>query len=106
MKSKARKSLDKDRGFILWLFDGRCVRCGKPTNVIHEINPISHGNSALHWRNRVPLCDYPDHSDKVPCHKWAHEIGTDNSIPELQALRRKALIRKFNLIDTESDFGT
>lgn len=102
MKSKARKYLAKDRDFILWLFDGRCIRCGRPTNVIHEIIPISHGNSALHWRNRVPLCDYPDHNS---CHNWAHNVGTDNSIPELQELRRKAIIRKFNLLDTESEFG-
>lgn len=93
-KSKARELLDKDRDYILWLFDYRCVRCGKPTGVIHEIVPISHGNGTLHWKNRIPLC-YSIYENS--CHSWAHDIGTNTSIPILQGKRREFLIRKFVL---------
>lgn len=93
MKSKARQELDKDREFIFWLFDNKCIRCGRPTNIIHEIVPISHGKSSLHWKNRVPLCD----SEPMFCHTWAHGVGTNNSIPILQEKRKQFLIRKFEL---------
>ena len=96
MKSKAREILDKDREFILQLFGGRCIRCGIPTKVIHEIVPISHGKSSLNWKNRIPLC--------TQCHDWSHSVGTNNSITILQKKRRDYIIRKFNLkIDTESE---
>ena len=93
-KSKARVELDKDREFILWLFDSKCVKCGRPTNIIHEIVPISHGKGALHWTNRVPVC--------MVCHDWAHSVGTRTSIPILQDIRRKFIVRKFDLIDTDT----
>lgn len=89
-KSKARQELDKDRDFLLWLFDSQCLICGKPTNVLHEIIPISRGKSSLVWRNRVPLCDL----HHIP---WAHGIGTNNTIPILQEKRKEFLIRKFGL---------
>lgn len=88
-KSPARIALEKDREFILWLFDSRCVRCGLPTGVIHEVIPISHGKSSLVWRNRVPVC--------TACHEWAHAIGTNKSIPILQAKRKEYLVRRFEL---------
>lgn len=88
-RSKAREALEEDRDFILFLFRGKCLKCGKPTNIIHEIIPISHGNVALHWTNRVPLCD--NH------HNWAHDIGTNNSIPILQEMRWSYLIRNYDL---------
>ncbi len=88
-KSKAREYLDKDRELILWLFENRCIRCGKITNVIHEIIPISHGKSSLHWKNRVTLCQKD--------HAWSHDIGTNNSIPILQEKRKLFLIRRFGL---------
>jgi 5-methylcytosine-specific restriction endonuclease McrA len=89
-KSKAREYLDKDREFLLWLFDSKCLMCGTPTNVIHEIVPISSGRKALNWKNRVTLCHQK-------CHQWAHDIGTRNSIPILQEKRKEFLIRKFGL---------
>ena len=89
LKSKARQQLEKDRDFILWLFDGKCVKCGKPTNVIHEVVPISHGRSTLSIKNRVTLC--------VICHAWAHNIGTNNSIIILREKRKEFLIRRFDL---------
>lgn len=89
--SKAREQLAKDKKFILWLFDNRCVRCGRPTNVIHEIIPISHGKVALNWKNRVTLCQF--------CHSWAHDIGTNISIQVLQVKRREFITRKFLLND-------
>lgn len=89
-KSKAREYLDKDRDFILWLYDEKCILCGKPTKVIHEIIPISSGKKSLHIKNRVTLC-------QTPHHDWAHAIGTNNSIPILQEKRKEFLIRKFGL---------
>ncbi len=88
-KSKARLELDKDREIILWLFDNKCVKCGRNTNIIHEVIPISHGKVALHWKNRVTVCNV--------CHDWAHSVGTNNSIPILQEKRKEFLIRKFDL---------
>ena len=88
-KSKAREYLDKDRDFLLWLFDSKCLICGRETNVIHEVKPISHGKASLNWKNRVPLCPKD--------HAWAHDIGTNNSIPTLQEKRKEFLIRKFGL---------
>jgi 5-methylcytosine-specific restriction endonuclease McrA len=85
-KSKAREALDKDRNFILWLFDSKCVWCGAPTNIIHEIIPISHGKLSLLVKNRVPLC--------VRCHSLAHD-NTRKSIPILQDKRKEYLYRKF-----------
>jgi len=93
-KSKAREFLDKDRDFILWLFDNKCVRCGRPAWQIHEIIPISHGKEHLLPKNRVPLCYSLDGES---CHSWAHDIGTKNSIPILQTKRKEFLIRKFQL---------
>lgn len=93
-KSKAREYLDKDRDFLLWLFDGKCVKCGKPTNIIHEIKPISHGKASLNWKNRVTLCQ---NFEGTGCHDWAHSVGTRNSIPILQEKRKEFLIRKFGL---------
>ena len=95
-KSKARIRLDEDRNLIWFLFGNNCVKCGRPTAVIHEIIPISHGRSALHWTNRVPLCDYPYQN---PCHGWAHSVGTNNSIPVLQEIRENYLMKKFGTID-------
>jgi 5-methylcytosine-specific restriction endonuclease McrA len=86
-KSKARIQLERDRDFILWLFDEHCVRCGRPSNIIHEVIPISHGMMSLLPSNRVVLC--PN------CHTWAHDIGTNKSIPILQAKRHEYLVRKF-----------
>lgn len=92
-KSKNREYLDKDRELIFFLFDYRCLMCGKVTNVaIHEIIPISHGKRSLHWKNRVLLCNIH--------HEWAHGIGTNNSIPILQEKRKEFLIRKFGLNDS------
>ena len=96
MKSKARLKLDRGRELILWLFNRRCVRCGRPSTVIHEIVPISHGKSTLVIKNRVILCQNAD-GEKESCHDWAHRVGTNISIPILKELRKKFLIRRFGL---------
>ena len=88
-KSKAREYLDKDRDFIFWLYDSKCLLCGRVTNIIHEIIPISRGKRSLHPKNRIPLCQKD--------HDWAHSVGTNNSIPILQEKRKEFLIRKFGL---------
>jgi len=89
VKSKARQKLDRGRDLILWLFGERCVKCGRNSTTIHEIIPISHGKSTLVIKNRVILCQ--------ACHEWAHAVGTKKSIPILEELRKKYLIRKFGL---------
>lgn len=89
-KSKAREELDKDRDYILWLYDNQCIICGAHhTITIHEVIPVSHGKVALQINNRVTLCQKH--------HSWAHDIGTNNSIPILQQKRKEFLIRKFGL---------
>jgi len=85
-KSKLRIALEKDRDFILWLYDSRCIRCGMPSGMVHEIVPISHGRESLFWKNRVVICP--------SCHAWAHDIGTNKSIPILQEKRKEYLLRK------------
>jgi len=89
MASKLRELLRKDTKMILWLFDHRCIRCGRKTSTVHEIIPISHGVSSTNLKNRVPLCNV--------CHDWSHAVGTNNSITALQAKRQEFLIRKFLL---------
>jgi 5-methylcytosine-specific restriction endonuclease McrA len=88
MKSKARQELDKDRDEILNLFHFRCGVCGRPSNTIHEIIPLSHGVVARSKENRMVLCNI--------CHTWAHATGTNISIPILQAKREEYLTRYQN----------
>jgi 5-methylcytosine-specific restriction endonuclease McrA len=85
--SKQRQQLAVYRDMYLRIFDGRCVRCGKPTKTLHEIIPISHGAKSLAGKNRVPLC--------TQCHSWAHDVGTKISIPILQEERNEFLRRKW-----------
>ena len=70
---------------ILQIFDGRCIRCGRRTAVVHEIVPKSHGDEYLAADNRVTLCN--------SCHEWAHS-NTTTSIPILTERRRKVLQNK------------
>lgn len=84
------KLKDTTHDLILWLFDGRCVMCTRPTRTVHEIVPRSHGKMSMIIKNRVPLCN--------ECHhEWAHGKGTRNSIPILEQKRKEFLIRKFEL---------
>lgn len=85
-KGKARQELDKDRDFILWLFDSKCIWCGAPATTIHEIVPISHGKVALAMKNRVLLC--------LVCHDLAHS-NMRTTAPILQEKRKQFLVRKF-----------
>lgn len=78
-----REYLRKDHDLILKLFGGRCLVCGRPTNIVHEIVPISHGKKYLAIKNRCPLCLFH--------HDWAH-IATKTSIIELQELREKYIV--------------
>lgn len=90
--SKQRQQLAVYRDMYLRIFDGRCVRCGKPTKTLHEIIPISHGTKALAGKNRVPLCDFPNEDS---CHSWSHDVGTKISIPILQDARKEFLGEKW-----------
>jgi len=86
-KSKVRKELDKDRDFIFWIFDHKCIwDCGEYTEIIHEIFPISHGKKSSCIRNRIPLC--------MKHHILAH-ANMRISIPFLQEKRKQFLVRKF-----------
>ena len=101
MKSKARQELDKDRDEIFRIFGYKCILCGRPTKSIHEILPTSHGRVALSINNRVPLCDFPWENNH---HDWAHRVGTNVSIPILQAKREEYLTRYQNLVRTEQEY--
>lgn len=68
---------------IVKLFKGRCVRCQRPYNTIHECVPRSQGKAAMEEDNRVPICD--------KCHDWAHRVGTRVSAPILLKAREKRL---------------
>lgn len=85
-KSRARQQLALYHDLYLRIFEFRCIMCGKPTNVLHEIIPISHGKSSLVGKNRVPLC--------LEHHTWAHE-STKKSIPILVEKRKEFLRRKW-----------
>lgn len=73
-----REYLRKDHDLVLKLFDYRCIICGKKTNEVHEIVPISHGKKYLAIKNRVPVCRED--------HQWAHN-STKISIPIMQEKR-------------------
>jgi len=68
---------------IVKLFKGRCVRCQKPYDTIHECVPRSQGKVAMNFDNRVPIC--------AKCHDWAHRVGTKVSAPILLDAREKRL---------------
>ena len=87
--SKNREKLRISKGLVLWLFDFRCIICGKPSNEVHEIIPVSHGSRANLIKNRVVICR--NH------HTWAHNIGTNKSIIILREKRKEFLIRRFDL---------
>jgi 5-methylcytosine-specific restriction endonuclease McrA len=79
-----REYLRKDHDLVLKLFDYRCIVCGKKTNEVHEIIPISNGKKYLAIKNRVPMCRED--------HNIAHK-STKKSIPLLQEARRGFIIR-------------
>lgn len=79
-----REYLKKDHDLVLKLFDYRCIVCGKKTNEVHEIIPISNGKKYLAIKNRVPMCRKD--------HAIAHE-STKKSIPMLQEQRQKYLLK-------------
>lgn len=69
---------------ILEKYRNKCIRCRKPTNIIHEIEPKSRRPKTW-WKedNRVPLCQ--------ECHLWAHKLGTKKSREELKKLQERRL---------------
>lgn len=75
-----REYLRKDHDLVLKLFDYRCIVCGKKTNEVHEIVPISNGKKYLAIKNRVPICRKD--------HAIAHE-STKKSIVYLSEARAK-----------------
>lgn len=67
---------------IFEMYDWKCVRCRKPSEVIHEDIPKS--RNPKHWmevENRSPLC--------VHCHNWAHYKGTKYSAPLLKEKKKQ-----------------
>jgi len=67
-----------EHDYVLFLFNGRCIRCGRKTRVVHEISPRILGKRSMEIENRVPLCN--------KCHDWAHDLG---SIKSGEILREK-----------------
>ena len=75
---------DNSDGFILWLFNSRCIGlddpCYKFTREINEIEPRSSGGDAMDWKNRVTLCH--EH------HMEYHSNGTsEEAIQRLKSRR-------------------
>jgi 5-methylcytosine-specific restriction endonuclease McrA len=54
------------REYVLLAFREKCLKCRKPTRVVHEIEYRSRRPKTWWWfENRVPLCH--------ECHRWAHD---------------------------------
>ena len=66
-----REYLKKDHDLVLKLFDYRCIVCGKKTNEVHEIIPISNGKKSLAIKNRVPMC----RKDHATAHESTKKSG-------------------------------
>lgn len=56
-RSSARQYLDQTKNLVFMIFGHRCIICSKPTTIVHEIIPISHGREFLAVKNRVPICN-------------------------------------------------
>ena len=90
--SSARKYLKETSYLVFLIFGRKCIICGKPTNVIHEIIPISHGKKFWAVKNRVPICNAH--------HDWAHN-STKVSIPILREKRKEFLSRLWKIRQSE-----
>ena len=73
-QSTSKRRWNADLGFIelsrkniVEIYRGKCIRCRKPTQVVHEIEPRSLRPKDW-WSedNMVLLC--------VDCHEWAQSI--------------------------------
>jgi len=77
--------LDSNHDKVLEIFHHRCVRCGRPSEIVHEIVPRSRRPKTwMDIDNRVVLC--------VDCHDWAHHRGAKTSAKELNYYRIKRII--------------
>jgi len=73
---------------VLELFHHRCIKCPRPTEIVHEIVPRSRRPKTwMSPENRVSLCS--------ECHSWAHERGARASAEELTFLREKRLLEYY-----------
>ncbi len=78
--------------FVRWLFHSRCIgvdgACYQRAETIHEINPKSSGKrAAMHWKNRVTLCDHH--------HKDCHHRGISDELIITLKKRREAVLKFF-----------
>jgi hypothetical protein len=79
-----REDWSEEEVEIFALFGYRCVRCGEPSEVLHEDIPKSRRPKTwMEKGNRSPLCIF--------CHDWAHRGGTRNSARELKELKKDYL---------------
>jgi 5-methylcytosine-specific restriction endonuclease McrA len=79
-----REDWSEDELEIFDMFNGKCIRCSKPAEVIHEDVPKSRKPKTwMEKENRSPLC--------IHCHNWAHYKGTRYSAGLLRELKRKLL---------------
>lgn len=76
---------DPIREQVIISLHGRCVRCRRSYDVVHEIVPRSNGKDAYRITNRVTLC--------YECHEWAHRNAQSLVRSELHRLRLEALKR-------------
>ena len=80
----SRKEIDDSNRYIRLLYGGRCVRCSKPSNIVHEIVPRS--VDPRNWiavSNRVLLCG--------GCHEFIHQRGAMNFVDELRECQARVL---------------
>jgi len=79
------RAIDPNRDKIIHIFRGRCIRCMRPANVVHEDEPRSlRPKTWAAIENRTPLCD--------ACHEWVHQQGAMSVITELKTLKKKRLM--------------
>lgn len=86
LMKKSMSDIEKqlnEQAEIVKLFKGRCVRCQRVYDTIHECIPRSQGIDSMRRENRVLIC--------AKCHDWAHRVGTKVSAPILQDAREKRL---------------
>ena len=77
------RDTDIIRERVIEIFQGKCVRCLRPFNSVHEIIPKSLTRKWNVIENRILLC--------MQCHDWAHHRGTKYSKPKLRGFQKLRL---------------
>lgn len=74
------------REYVRVLYGERCVRCNKPSRVVHEVVPRSLRPFDFYaLENMVVLC--------AKCHFWVEELGHSTRAEALREFQQRALDR-------------